>query len=144
MNITKKSEKDTNIENKLILIEKMNKIKNQAKIRRAITTERFFCYETCDIFKMCFDKNKKYIANKTLKIIKNHLEISEIIKKHFELEFLKKLLLKEEELNLFPYQFKYLNLSNMKSTKNFLDKLNLGEFQRKINNEDLEEEFIKK
>ena len=64
----------------------------------------------------------------TLKIIKKNIEISEIIKKHFEMEFLKNLLFKEDERNLFPYQFKYLNRRNMTSTKKYLDLLLLKDF----------------
>lgn len=122
----------------------MNKIKNKAKVKKVINAERFFCYETCGIFSMCFNKDKKYIAKITGKIIKNNLETSQIIKKHLELEFLKKLLLKQEDLNLFPYQFKYLNLGNMSSTKIFLDKLHLQEFQRKICPEDLKDGIYKR
>ena len=132
------------IEENLIFIEKMNKIKNKAKERKAISTERFFCYEKFNIFRLCFDNNKRYIAKKTIKIVKNNLEIKELIKNHLELQFLKKLLLQEQELNLFPYQFKYLNTGNMPATKSYLDKLHLGEFQRKIPKEDIDEDGIVK
>lgn len=60
---------------------------------------------------------------KTMEIIKKNIEISEMIKKHFELDFLKKLLLNENEQKLFPYQFKYLNLQNLEPTKKFLNLL---------------------
>ena len=73
----------------------------------------------------------------TLKIIQKNIEISEIIKKHFELEFLKNLLLKEDERNLLPYQFKYLNMSNMNSTKKYLDLLLLKDFYVKKPNGEL-------
>ena len=53
------------------------------------------------------------------------------------MEFLKNLLLKEDERNLLPYQFKYLNMSNMNSTKKYLDLLLLKDFYVKKPNGEL-------
>ena len=44
------------------------------------------------------------------------------------MEFLKNLLFKEDERDLLPYQFKYLNRRNMTSTKKYLDLLLLKDF----------------
>jgi len=115
----------------------MNKVKNVAKKKIDITTLKFWLYETFKICSCCFNRNSKYIVKNTLKIIQKNIEISEIIKKHFELEFLKNLLLKEDERNLLPYQFKYLNMSNMNSTKKYLDLLLLKDFYVKKPNGEL-------
>ena len=38
--------------------------------------------------------------------------------------------MKEDELDLFKFQFKYLNLSNMDSTKEYLENLQFGHLKK--------------
>lgn len=137
-------QKNIDIKDNLILIEKINRVKNSAKKKIPITTEKFWFYEACKFCSCCVNRDSKYIAKNTLRIIKKNIEISEIIKKHFELEFLKNLLLKEDEKNLLPYQFKYLNMSNMSSTKKYLDFLSMKDFYVKKSKDETDEETKKK
>lgn len=113
------------------MIEKINRVKNVAKNKTPISIEKFWFYETCNICSCFFDRSTNYIAKNTNRIIKKNIEITEIIKKHFELEFLKNLILEEDERNLLPYKFKYLNRGNMSSTKKYLDLLSIKDFYEK-------------
>ena len=52
------------------------------------------------------------------------MEITHVIKKNLEFDFLKKLILSNKEFFLFPNQFKYINIGNMSATMNYLNFLN--------------------
>ena len=119
-------EKEIELEEKFNLCKKMNKIKSLAKKKIEISTEKFWIYNSCKFCKCFFNKDKLYISEKGLNIVKKNIEISEIIKKHFEIDFIKKLLLNGDELELFKFQFKHLNINNMRATKEYLSNLYNG------------------
>ena len=124
------------IEEKFALIRKMKKIKKIAMNKIIISPEKFWIYNSCKFCKCLFNKDKVFIAGKSTDLLTKNIEISEIIKKHFEIDFIKKLLLTEDELELFKFQFKYLNISNMDLTKEYLNNLYTGHLK-----EDYEEDY---
>jgi len=104
-----------------------------AKKKVEINTEKFWFYRSCKFCKCLINKDLFLIAKRGVDIVKKNIEISEIIRKHFEIDFLKNLLLNKEELRLFKYQFKNLNLNNMIITKSYLDYLYNGHFMEEDN-----------
>jgi hypothetical protein len=118
--------KKLKIEERFFLFRKMNMIKDIAKKKIEISPHKFWLYISCKICKCLFNKDKLFIAEKSTDLITKNIEISEIIKKHFEFDFIKKLLLTEDELELFKYQFKYLNINNMDLSKKYMNDLYNG------------------
>jgi len=116
--------KKPSLEDKIILIEKINKIKSKAKKRFYFNSRISWCYNTFKCCSICLNKNKVSIFDKTSSILKKNLEIAHVIKKNLEFDFLKKLILTNKEFYLFPFQFKYINITNMTSTINYLNFLN--------------------
>jgi len=120
-------------------LEKINKIKEKAIKKVTFSTEQICLYSSC--FKCCcMNKDKKYLVQKAIKLVEKNIEVSEIIKKNFEMEFLKRLLLNEHEYNLFPYQFKNINLKNVIDSKNYLNNLQFAGFKRLEENHKKEEQ----
>jgi hypothetical protein len=101
----------------------MNKIKNIAIKKIKIPSIKYWLYSSFNFCKCFFNKDKYHITEKSTDIINKNIEVSNIIKKHFEIDFIKKLFLNEDELNLFKNQFKYLNIKNMKNSKEYLDNI---------------------
>jgi hypothetical protein len=70
-------------------------------------------------------KKKKYeLYEKCNEIIDNTVEINHLIRKLFELEFMKKLIMSENQIRLLKYQFQYINLSNFDDSLKFLQMFN--------------------
>ena len=70
--------------------------------------------------------------NKANHIIDENIEISGLIKKNIEVNFMKRLLLSQNERYLFDHQFRYLNLGNTKETNIHLDNLKSLNEKRKF------------
>jgi len=112
--------KQTSLEDKIILIEKVNKFKSKAKKEFYFNGGISWFYETFGCCSKCFNKKKLVIFEKTMNILDNNLEILHVLKKNLEFDFLKKLILTNKEYYLFPFQFKYINIANLTSTMNYL------------------------
>lgn len=102
----------------------MNKIKGEAKKRFYFNTRKAWFYSVFKCCKHFLNKNKLKVLKKTNAILKKNMEITHVIKKNLEFDFLKKLILTNKEFYLFPYQFKYINVGNMSATMNYLNLLN--------------------
>lgn len=67
-------------------------------------------------------KKKRYdILEKCGDIIDSSIEINNIVKRMFEIEFLKKLILTDRQEHLLKFQYRYLNLNNYNETMKFLN-----------------------
>merc|ERR1711957_481812 len=144
--IKRREKEKIDLRSKLVLIEKMNRIKKKAIKRVFISTEKFWALTVCKIFSCCIDKQKRQVVNKSIKVVKQNMEISEVIKNNLEFKFLMKFLLEKDEQNLVAYKFKYLNLGNIKETKNYLDELIYSGFKQKVKKDDpnIEKEYRRK
>jgi len=72
----------------------------------------------------CFRKSNpdKYeIIQRCSDIVDNHMSIDFIIKKHFELDFLKNTVLTDIEKQLLKYNYRYINFNNPKTTLEYLE-----------------------
>jgi hypothetical protein len=88
-----------------------------------------FCFAPCKKGRM-----KKFeIFEKCGEIIERSVEINNLVRKMFEIDFIKKLILTERQLNLLKFQFRYLNLSNYEDTMSFLRIFDIGKGKLKKN-----------
>jgi hypothetical protein len=96
----------------------IQKKKEKKKVKPSIFD--FFCMNFC--FGPCKrGKMKKYtILEKCGEIIDRTVEINYLMRKMFEVDFIKKLILSERQRNLLKFQFRYLNFNNYEQTMNFL------------------------
>jgi len=111
----------TSLDEKVFLVEKLNKIKGEAKTRFYFSSRKAWCFNTFKCCKNSFNKNKIQVLEKTNSILKKNMEITHVIKKNLEFDFLKKLVLTNKEFYLFPFQFKYVNVGNMSATMKYLN-----------------------
>jgi len=114
----------TSLDEKVLIVEKLNKLKGEAKTRFYFGSRKAWYYSTFKCCKNFFNKNKLEVLDKTNSILKKNMEIIHVIKKNLEFDFLKKLVLTNNELYLFPFQFKYVNVGNMTETMKYLNFLN--------------------
>ena len=120
----------------LSLIEKINKIKNKAKKKIYFSFEKLWFWSICKLCKCFINKNNKKIVTKSILLIEKNLEISNLIKKNIEVDFLKQIVMNEDERNLIDYKFKILNVGNPNATLDFLDDLLITGFEKRIKNEE--------
>lgn len=120
-------EKESNFESNLgerdqyrEIIEGLVQKKKDKKIVKASVID-FICVQWgCT---PCKRRNEKKFAilEKCSSIIDTNIQINHIIRKLFELEFLKRLLLSEKQRQLIKYQFRYINLKNFEDSIKFLE-----------------------
>jgi len=134
--------KQSSLDDKINLIEKVNKIKSKAKKPFYFNSRISWFYETFICCSRCINQNKLTIFQKTWSILNNNLEITYVLKKNIEFDFLKKLILTNKEYFLFPFQFKYINIGNMSSTMSYLNSLN-NRYEEKFENFKDKDLFIK-
>lgn len=88
-----------------------------------------FCFAPCKKGRM-----KKFeIFEKCGEIIERSVEINNLVRKMFEIDFIKKLILTERQLNLLKFQFRYINLNNHEDSMNFLRIFDIGKGKLKKN-----------
>ena len=135
--------------NKLIdqnQFDSIHKIKKQLINKKRISSLEYWVLNTLTCLNKCFNPNRHKISNKIDKLILKNLEISSIIKKNFDLDFLKKLLLTEKQNEIFKYQMRYINFANLDESMQYLRNLegeNYKKEDKKNNNKRNPKDFKK-
>jgi hypothetical protein len=111
-----------NIEEREVYRSIYNSLVQKKKYKKRVhpRARDFFCMTFC-LAPCKKGRMKKYeIFEKCGEIIERSVEINNLVRKMFEIDFIKKLILTERQLNLLKFQFRYLNLNNYEDTMNFL------------------------
>jgi len=66
-------------------------------------------------------KTNREIFDKSLEITDYYMDIVNVIRKFMEFDFIKKVLMTEQQRKLMKYQYRYLNLNNPEETIKYLD-----------------------
>ncbi len=118
-----------------ILVSKKDVEKPRERNKVKISPYQLMC-------KWCLSKRTKYAGRIEVisiceELIEKHTNIEYMIRKNFEVIFLKKLLLGENEKTFFRYNFKSINLMRPDTSQKFLEELD-HEFNYKITKEIIE------
>jgi hypothetical protein len=99
------------------------KIKKVSRHRVYPRVGDFLCMKWC--FKPCkIHKVKRFeILEKCIDITDKYMQINFIMRKLFEIEFLKEIVLTKKQKELIKYQFRFINFNNHKESIMFLDSL---------------------
>lgn len=114
------------------------------KNRYYIGFGKAWCYKMCGFCMKGKNRNDLILTSQARLLIYWNLEISNIMKKLLEFDFLKKFVLSEKEYRLFNFTLRYLNTGNMPATLKYLkqiEDLNNRTLSQKEQNITTENEF---
>jgi hypothetical protein len=98
--------------------------KKKTKHRVFPTVLDFLCVG-CSFLKPCrkYKKARYDILERCIEITDKYLQINFLMRKFFEIEYMKKILLSENQRHMLKYQFKYINFNNLEESNRFLDSI---------------------
>lgn len=96
-------------------------VKRSNRVQFEVTASDLFLFIVC--CNCCIKKNTKEVFNRAWELIKNQLDIKNIINNQFELFFLKKVLLTKVENSAFKFAFEDLCVDEIDETKEYLNQL---------------------
>ena len=98
---------------------------NEAKAKRAIKISIYdIIIDSFNLSKWCLSRKKIDLMRKSWEIIEKNTDITNIIKKQFEIVFLKRILLTKTQINLFKYNFLDINLDDYETAMTYLEEIN--------------------
>ena len=98
----------------------------QEKIPEYMSVYDIITFALC--FDSCINPKKKKLFNRAYSIIENSLDIKTIIKKQFEITFLKRLLLDKEERRAIPFLIEDICIQEEDRALNYLEELEDDDF----------------
>ncbi len=115
-----------------ILLSSTNKNISKPRERNKVKVSPYELMCMCLLKKSQKYEKKIEIIKTCEEIIEKNTNIEYIIRKNFEVIFLKKYLLNQDQKNFFRYNFKSINLTKPETTRNFIEELD-HEFNLEIN-----------
>ena len=137
-NINNKAEKVDNESRKSDIISLVEDKSLKNKKLDKVNAYQIFSYSIC--LKWCINTKRKKLFERAYSIIENSLDIKTIIKKQFEVTFLKHALLKTSERQAFPLFIEDINIDEIEKAYNYLEECEDDEFDtEKLNDINVDE-----